>query len=72
MAEVSAPPITKCKACPRHFNELGDLCQVAGCGLCRGCHVSAYGREQPHAFNDENLVTPEIREQLTPRAAAKK
>ena len=64
MAEVKAPPVTKCRCCPRHFDSLGDLCQVDGCGMCRGCHHTAYGQPEPHRFQDPDFLSPEKRAQL--------
>lgn len=64
MAEVAAPVVLKCRACPRHYDNLADLCQVDGCYLCRGCHHTAYGVTQPHQFNDANLLRPDVAERL--------
>lgn len=60
--EVRAPNVTKCRCCPRHFNSPADLCQVDGCGMCRSCHVTAYGVTQPHPYNGDDFLSPEKRE----------
>jgi hypothetical protein len=56
MAQVEREPVHSCRGCPRVFDSVDDICQVAACGYCRKCHHTVYGQPQPHSFNDSDLV----------------
>lgn len=57
MSEVPPRPATKCRGCPRVFDEPEeDLCQAENCGYCRRCHATVYGTPLPHEFNQEEFL----------------
>lgn len=59
---MEKPPAVdvRCTGCGRHFDDQEDVCPiphgVAG-DLCRRCHVTVLGVQQPHTFRQKELLS---------------